>query len=313
MKILFFGLGSIGQRHAKTLLKQYDHELFAFRTGKSDLDRSLAIREIHAWNEVDQFQPDIAFITNPTSKHIDTAIRCAKLGCKLFIEKPLGASMERLDELIDEVNDRNLVTYVAYNLRFHPVIRKVKEYLDSYKMLHMRASCTSFLPDWHLGRDHTKNYSAVSTKGGGVILDLSHELDYISYLCGGIEQIKGRFGRVGNVTQDAEDYADFLVSTSKGAVSVHLNFMSRIVERTIKIDFDEFSLSADLNTGCISQYRDGPQESCFEFPAERHITYEGQMKYFFENIDNPSMMNNVSEAVVLFRQIMHFKHQTVHA
>lgn len=313
MRILFFGLGSIGQKHAETLLKQYDHELFAFRTGKGLLDSRLAIPEIHAWNEVDQFQPDLAFITNPTSKHIDTAIRCAKLGCKLFIEKPLGVSMDRLDELIDEVNDRNLVTYVAYNLRFHPVVRKVKEYLDSYKMLHMRVSCTSFLPDWRQGQNHTKSYSAASAMGGGVILDLSHELDYISYLCGEIEQIEGRYGRAGNVTHDAEDYADLLVSTSKGTVNVHLNFMSRIVERTIKIDFDEFSLSADLNTGCIAEYRDEQQETRFEFPAERHLTYEGQMKYFFENIDNPSMMNNVSEAAVLFRQIMQFKHQPVRA
>src|SRR3989344_5974566 len=144
MKIIFFGLGSIGQRHAQILLKNYHHELFAFRSGAVDKKNPLGIREVYSWEEVKRLKPDIAFITNPTFLHIETALKCAEIGCKLFIEKPVGSNLENLDKLIKIVKDKNLATYVAYCLRFHPVIKKLKEYIKKIKPVYVRAVCSSY-------------------------------------------------------------------------------------------------------------------------------------------------------------------------
>src|SRR3990167_10434426 len=122
MKIIFFGMGSIGHRHAGILLKNYNHYLYAYRSGVSDKPNSLGIKELNTWDEVEKLKPDIAFITNPTSLHIETAIKCALLDCKLFIEKPIGKDLTDLDKLIEIVKNKKLVTYIAYNRRFHPVI-----------------------------------------------------------------------------------------------------------------------------------------------------------------------------------------------
>ena len=130
MKVIIFGLCSIGRRCAKLLQRNKQLELYAFRTKKGDCSgEQLPIKEAYSWQEVDCIKPEAAFITNPTSLHIDTAINCASRGMDLFIEKPLGNTRERVDQLLKLVKDNSLTTYVAYGLRFHPVIEKLKDYI----------------------------------------------------------------------------------------------------------------------------------------------------------------------------------------
>lgn len=106
MKIVFFGLGSIGKRHAKIILSNYQYDLYAFRSGVSDQKNYLGVKELYSWDEVSKLKPDIVFITNPTLLHIETAIMCAKLGCKLFIEKPIDKDFNNLDKLLKIVKDK---------------------------------------------------------------------------------------------------------------------------------------------------------------------------------------------------------------
>lgn len=307
MRIIFFGLGSIGQRHAKILLENYSHDLYAFRSGTNSDTNSLGIKEIYSWEEVNDLKPDIAFITNPTSLHIATAIKCAKLGCKLFIEKPIDKEIEELDKLIELVKEKDLVTYVAYNLRFHPVIKKLKEYLKEKKPLYARVVCTSFLPSWRPNTDYLKSYSANKDMGGGVILDLSHEIDYVDYLFGGIKKISGNFAKIGNVTVDAEDCADMLVVSGGIPVNIHLDFLSQLRQRYIQIDFEGLTVVGDLINAEIKEYEGETIKNNIRLEYERGQEYKEQLEYFFDNIDNPGMMNNLTQAADLFKKIIAFK------
>ena len=88
MKVVIFGLGSIGRRQARLLLDNFRHELFAFRSNEGIAPNDLGIKEIYNWEEVEKLNPEVAFITNPTFLHLETALKCAKLGMHLFIEKP---------------------------------------------------------------------------------------------------------------------------------------------------------------------------------------------------------------------------------
>lgn len=291
MKIVIFGLGSIGLRHAK-LLKEYgQHEVVAFRTKGSQ--NSLNLKEIFSWNELDQFKPELAVICNPTSLHIVTAIECAKRGIALFLEKPIGSSGEGLSELVELVQANKLTTYVAYVLRFHPAIVELKEKIRKEKLLHCRMVCSSFLPDWRKESDYKKSYSASKKEGGGVLLDLSHELDMADYLFNGVKTIQGKLGRASSLTIDSEDYADLILSTSACPVSIHLNYFSRQTKRTISIDTESNSFEVDLTSG------------------DRDALYKRQWDYFFDNIRNPKMMNNLIEAAPLFEKIIYFKEQAL--
>ncbi len=314
MKTVFFGMGSIGQRHAELIHKKFKHDLYAFRSGKSNVKLPDYVTELKSWNEVKKLKPDVAFITNPTSLHIDTAIKCAEIDCNLFIEKPIDSKLKNLDKLLRIVKRKKLVTYLAYNRRFHPVITELKKYFTkneqglSYgnKFLHLRSVNTSYYPDWRAG-DYKKRYTAIKKMGGGIVLDLSHEIDYTSYLLGNIKNMSGIYGKRGSVTVDSEDYADILVQTKSGPGNIHLDFFSHKVENKIEINFENLTVIGDLSNSEISEVRNGNLIAKKQFPTERNISFENQLDYFFANIDNPKMMNNLIDAAILFKQIIKFK------
>lgn len=311
MKIVFFGLGSIGRRHAEILTKDSGYDLYAYRSGKTEKGNDLGIKEIYSWEEVRKLKPDVAFITNPTFMHIDTALKCAELDLALFIEKPLDSRDEKLGLLIEEIKRRGLTTYVAYNMRFNPIIEFLKEYLKSKIVCHASVYNSSYLPNWRSGKNQIDSYSAQKAQGGGVVLDLSHELDYIDYLFGSIQEIKGIFDRAANVTRDAEDFLDAGIKTDKTYVNLHLDFLSRHTERTIKIDCEDEYIFADLISGKMEFHKSAENIEIKRFEIDRNEIHKKQIEYFFRNINNSATMNNVTDASILFRKIIEFKGQAI--
>jgi len=308
MKVLICGLGSIGLRHAKILSKHLNHEVYAYRSSERRIEHGLNIREIFSWDEVEDLRPDVAFITNPTSLHVETALRCASLGTHLLIEKPLSHSLDNIDLLESLCSEKGLTCYVAYCLRFHPVIKKMREIIVGKKIYHARIVCSSFLPAWRAEGDYRKSYSVSSREGGGVLLDLSHEFDYVQYLFEEIIEMTGAYGRASELTVDAEDYADILITTAASIpVNIHLNFNSLLNERTIKVDFEDGYAKGDLIENKVDVFYRGNMDS-YEYPLDRDGYLTEQSQYFFDNIGNQSIMNNLAEAKGLLIKILRFKH-----
>ena len=101
MKVLFLGLGSIGKRHVRLLLKNFDHEVSALRSRKGQgTDIQIGVKELVSWNEVDSTKYDVAFVTNPTSLHLRSALECAQRGMHLFIEKPIDCPVGGLETFL---------------------------------------------------------------------------------------------------------------------------------------------------------------------------------------------------------------------
>lgn len=311
MKILFFGMGSIGRRHAMLISKLYpEHELFAFRTYKGQLKDPIDINEIYNWKQVDNIKPDTAFITNPTYLHINTALKCAKRNMNIFIEKPIDCSDEKMNDLLKEVEKRNLITYVAYVLRFHPIIDYLKNNLDLKKISRVEVRCRSNFPDWRINQDHLKLYSAFEAKGGGVLLELSHEIDYINYLFEKIEGISGQTFKKYNVTVDTDDYANLNIRTSTvKRINLILDIGSLTTERYLKIFFKENGyLTADLINREIS-FTNKRKPVRFEM-AENDI-FEKQLVYFFNRTNDNNIMNSLPKAGKLFRKILKLKRNLI--
>ncbi|MFH1626250.1 MAG: Gfo/Idh/MocA family oxidoreductase [Pseudomonadota bacterium] len=308
MKVLICGLGSIGLRHAKILSEHLNHEVYAYRRTGRCVEHSLNIREIYSWDDVETLRPDVAFITNPTFLHIETALQCAVRGMHLFIEKSLSHSLDNIDLLESLCSEKGLTCYIAYCLRFHPVITKIHELIEGKKIYHARIVCSSFLPAWRPESDYTKSYSASSREGGGVLLDLSHEFDYAQYLFGEIAAMTGVYGRVSELTVDAEDFADVLVTNASSIpVNVHLNFNSLLNERTVTVVFEDGYATGDLIGNKVDVFYRGNLDS-YEYPLDRDRYLTEQSQYFFDNIGNQTIMNNLAEAKGLLSQILRFKH-----
>jgi len=305
LKIVFFGLGSIGKRHARLIKDNFNFELFSYRTGKGQEKNNLKIQEVYSLDEVFLKNPDIAFITNPTHLHVDTALECTKRNINLFIEKPISHSLENIDKLEGQIRDNKIFSYVAYNLRFHPVIEKLKELITEIQNpVNFDVSCRSYLPNWRPNQDYSKSYSAKKELGGGVILDLSHEFDYINWLFGDITRIEGEYDKVSNLKIDCEDNLDAKITCNNNQGLLHLDTHTQNEERRIEIYYEDVIIKANLINNTLKV--DGKKS---DFKINPDTTYIKQLDYFFTQFHNKNynIMNNFREASKTFKKIMDFK------
>ncbi len=310
MKVLFFGLGSIGNRHARLLKAQFQHSLLAFRSNEGRGKNPLGLRELYTWDDVASECPDVAFVTNPTHLHLETIGQALDIGIRsFFIEKPIDISDQMFEKVLERIRTKGAVTYVAYVMRFHPIVRFLKDWIRDKDVHHVRCVNSSYLPDWRPGQDFSRSYSRFSDQGGGVILDASHEFDMLTYLFGPIRKITGEFGRIADITYDAEDYAEAMVLCGKTTASVYLSYFGKPAQRVISIETSTGRLEADLLGGgvvfCGEPYR--------TFEINRDQWYLDQLAYFFDNIGNPGMMNRLEEASQLFKMLVQFRSTTSHA
>jgi predicted dehydrogenase len=313
MKIVFFGLGSIGTQHARLIQDHFDCELYAYRTKKGQKNSSLPLQEVETLDDAFSLQPDVAFITNPTHLHAVTALECAKKHIALFIEKPLSHSLEHLDDLKNEIQNNHLVSYVAYNLRFHPVIQYIKDFLSQHeKPFYCKALCSSYLPLWRPDQEYSKTYSASKELGGGVTLDISHEFDYLTWFFGNIQSIKGFCGKLSHLHITSEDIIEAQVTFNTGVRgTVHLDYFSIKKERKLQIYSDEWYVEGNLLENTVTVIDKKGKKQTTHFQSTMDDTYMSQMTYFFQEYKkkNDTMMNNVTEAINMVNKLIEFKRQ----
>lgn len=296
MIVLFIGVGSIAKKHIAVLLKQYKViEIIALRSSSqaSTIDN---IKNIYNINEL-TVQPDFIVISNPTANHIDAIKLAITLRKPLFIEKPLSHHLQNIDELITEINKADIKTYIACNLRFLDCLAFLKAHLDANKYLinEVNAYCGSYLPDWRPATDYTKSYSANIQMGGGVNLDLIHELDYIYWLFGKPTQFSKHLSQKSTLKINAPDNANYFLEYETFNASIILNYYRKDAKRTLEIIFDNDTWLIDILQNNIISTLTGN----VIFASQQKIidTYYLQMNYFINSINgNVQPMNAINEA-----------------
>lgn len=295
-KILLTGLGSIGKRHLR-LLREHDDqvEIHAYRSSGIDDTAFPTVIQHTSLDDALAVNPDVAFITNPTSLHIDTAIACAEAGCHLFIEKPLSHSLDGVDELTNTVAENNLITYVACVLRFHPVLRRLASLLDAEvigNVYSYRVYSGSYLPAWRPDQDYRTSYSADPEMGGGVVMDLIHELDYSYWLFGDIATVRSWVGQVSDLEIESEDLAEIIVETEDDVVGqIHLDYYRSDPRRTVEITGESGVIRADLiNDEIQIQTNNGTERQ--EFDVNQDEIYDRQLHSFLSHIRNGEPCEN---------------------
>jgi len=308
MKIIFWGLGSIGSRHARLIKKNFDFEIFAYRT-TSNSPNQLDIEEIYNLEDIKKIKPDVAFVTNPTSMHIQSIHYAASQNLHLFIEKPLCDKLSKeLSDSLLLIKKKRLFTYIACQLRFHPVIQYIKQIIKNKTIYVSRVICSSYLPDWRSERDYRTVYSAKKNMGGGVLLDLIHEPDYCSWLFGQIKKIIGIYGKISHLEIDTEDFANYLVIHDSGIYSsIHLDYFGQKPQRIIEIIGNNFQISGDLLNNKITTFLPEPETVFFE-PIQKDEIYLRQLLYFFNCIQkNIQPMNSINDHLKILKPVLNFK------
>jgi predicted dehydrogenase len=286
---LIVGLGSIGQRHLRNLQALGVENISILRTQRRPLPESLCLENLHIYNRIkDAFElkPKAVIICNPTSLHIPTAIYAAHHGCHLFIEKPLSNSIDRLDELETLARDKSLITLIAYQMRFHPGLQIIHDLLShDYigRVISVRAEVGQYLPDWHPEEDYRKGYSASTCLGGGVVLDLIHEIDYIYWLFGAPSRVFCMGGKYSSLEIETEDVAEILLECERApVVEIHVDYLQHKPSRTCKIVGEKGTIYWDYYANCVEIYsaKTRTLELIEQKEFERNQMYVDEMQHF---------------------------------
>lgn len=285
MKGLLIGFGGIARKHLGALRTiAPTMELAAFRrTGKekpNDIQRLFA-----QWEEVKVFQPDFALICSPTAFHLIDAKQVAELNISFLIEKPVASTMEGLPELCQILEKKQLITYVACQLRFDPLLEYVQSELSQggyQRPQRVRIFCHSYLPSWRPGRDYREVYSSRRELGGGVAFDLIHEFDYAVWWFGLPSQVFGVRTKVSPLEILSDDQCNAILLYKGLVVEISLSYGERNEERGFELIYEDHSIHGDLLTGTLKR-RKGSEELIEKtFARDRDSLFSRQMEHFLE-------------------------------
>lgn len=236
-KAVVIGYGSIGQRHTRLLESLGISTVVVSRRSITEKKSYSAIEEA-----ISREKPDYIVVANETYLHEETLsrIRDTEYDEKILVEKPLFSNS-------NEEKFEFSSLYVGYNLRFHPIIQKLSELLKGEKIISVNTYVGQYLPTWRPNTDYSKGYSADVTKGGGVIRDLSHELDYLHFLFGKWSEMTAHGGQISNLPIRSDDYYSILYQTDEGIhVTVEMNYLDRIIQRDLTIQSSNHTYKADF-------------------------------------------------------------------
>lgn len=244
MRVSIFGCGSIGKRHARNLLSLGVRDIVASdpRADRRAEMETLGVRTVPDHRQALE-GAQVAFVCSPTSLHLAQAWDAAEQGCHLFIEKPLSTSPEGCEKLASLVEGNGLKSLVGCNFRFHPGLVKTQDLLREGlpgSIVSARARFGQYLPDWHPWEDYRQMYSARRDLGGGVLLDRVHELDYLCWLLGPVDEVFAFMGKNSTLELDTEDTVELLLRFSSGAFgSIHLDYVRRTYACDLEVTGDE--------------------------------------------------------------------------
>ena len=261
MRWVVVGAGSSGRRHLRNLLSRGERDVVVVRREGAVLDGEL--RDVRVTRSLAEagVSGAIAIVCTPTARHIDDALDAVRAGCHVLVEKPLADSLDRVDELRAAARASGTTVGVAHCFRFNALLERVRREVGSGRIgrpLGAAVWCGQHLADWHPGRDHRETYSARRDLGGGVLLDLVHELDYADWLFGPVEDVTAEARNTGTLGIDSEDIADVLLRVRGGAiVSCHLDYLARPNTRGGRVVGERGTLTWDLLsvTGLVTDER----------------------------------------------------------
>jgi predicted dehydrogenase len=299
MNILIIGLGSVAKKHIHAIHSLgIKASIFALRSSPASAKED-NIQHIYSLEEL-PVQPDLIIISNPTHLHYSSIVQAAAFGCPVFIEKPALSSPDNADKLVSLLEEKKIRSYVACNLRFLPVIEFVKKHIAEgrRKINEVNIYCGSYLPDWRPGQDFRKVYSSDENSGGGVHLDLIHELDYLYWIFGQPQQTHRITRNRSTLGISAADYANYSVIYDNFAASVILNYYRRDPKRSLEIVFEDETWMVDLLKNTIIS----GNRLIFESTITIADTYIRQMEYFTGCMaSGEENMNGLKEALSVLK------------
>jgi predicted dehydrogenase len=285
MKALVIGFGAIGRRHADNLAA-LGHEVALLRHAP-DGQPNGRFREYFELDEaVETEEADFAVIASPTPNHADDARRLLDRDLPFLLEKPPTGDLPGMQELHRQIALQGFERYdIAFNLRYYPPLLAIREHLPRIgRVASLRAAAGYFLPAWRPAVDYRKTTSASRALGGGVHIELVHELDYIIWFLGLPSRVLAHIATVGDLEIDSADLCAAVMQYDAGpVVELHLDYLAHKNVRGCQVTGTDGTIEWSFVDGAVTLYRAGEAaEELFRLPRDYDFneTYLAELRHF---------------------------------
>ena len=249
-RALIIGYGSAGKRHARVL---DELGLGTAVVSRRPIDITPAYQGIKDALEAER--PGYVVVANETALHAPTLKALTAEGYRgpVLVEKPFS------DRFAPPPDQQFEQLYVGYQLRFHPLLARLRELLAELRPVTVQAYVGQHLASWRPERPYEQSYSSHAEAGGGALRDLSHEIDLLLWLFGDWVRITALGGQHGvlNITSD-DAYAVLMETGGCPMITLQVNYLDRVGRREMLINTDRATLHADLISGLLRV--DGTEE-----------------------------------------------------
>jgi predicted dehydrogenase len=298
-RVLIVGLGSIGRRHARLVRSLIPGiRIGVLRHAGCDDVNEIGIDQCFSnLPAALGFCPQAAVIASPSSHHVETASALAIAGVHLLIEKPISNNTAGVARLIEECGSRKLTLMTGYNLRFQESLRQFRELIAQRRVGHVlsaRAEVGQFLPTWRPGSDYRQTVSAQAALGGGVLLEASHEIDYLRWLFGEVDWVSAVLRKQSSLEVDVEDTAHLVLGFAGGThkapvvAALSMDFIRHDRTRSCTVIGETGSLRWDALTGKVDVFDEGTDawRCLFAHPNPRDESYLREWHHFLQCVTN---------------------------
>ncbi len=310
-RCLFVGLGGIGQRHLRNLraLRGDTVEVHAFRVRRErallsdtlqilpgeELEATYGVRAHAELDAALATKPDVVFVSNPSSLHVEVTRRALEASAHVFVEKPLSHDLSGVAGLVEDAARRGLAGNVAYQLRFHPGFRRAAELVQGRalgRLLFAEATVGEYLPGFHPYEDYRRMYASRRELGGGVTLSQIHEIDSLMALLGRPERVFSSGGKLSSLEVDVDDVSSSLLEfRGEGGrvlpVRLHQDFVQRPAERRLVLVGEQGKLEWSLSGKSFKRWDESGalcEELDFaDFPRNR--LFEDELSHFLRCVE----------------------------
>ena len=302
MDVLIIGYGSAGKRHAKILNLSKKIKNIYIKTDQKIESHN----KFNFIKNINDLNPDLIVVANETYLHYSFCrFLEKKFSNKIILcEKPLFHKFYNFKPKKNKF-------YITYNFRFHKCLQYLKKKINLDKVFFVDAECSSYLPNWRKNIDYSKNYSAFPKKGGGVLLDMSHEIDYLKWLFKDFKILKIYKNKISNLNILSEDIAWISGDIKKNTlVKIKLTYFNKIAKRCLTICLkDGTQIYLDLLNSQIKLFSKNKRKT---FRFEKYSQLK-TTKYMYSEIlrNNFKDICSLKEGIDLLRQIKNSKKEFI--
>ena len=265
---IIIGSGSAGRRHALALRELFPNaRINVVKRSTSSQPTELLVQKniniVNGFQNIESDSYDIVVIASPATLHFDDTLRMIEKSNSLLIEKPVTADLKSAIKIQSILENSNKKLRVAYHLRFSETVVKLKELIESGTYGKLNSADFNYsqnLPLWRPLIDERQSVSAREELGGGVLLELSHEIEAVHYLMGDINAISSVLlsNDGANTDGKVETLATFSGETKNDQnFNIHLDMITSPPIRKWSFNFESAQVGVNLLSGEIQISENG--------------------------------------------------------